>query len=85
MTESIARTIMTQQLCEVAKRDERIVGLIDYGSSSQGYVDAWSDIDVAVILRDADCFAFKSCWRKWAAQFGELLLVDYIEGGTCNE
>ena len=80
MAESAARTRLVQRLCEAAERDERIVGMLDYGSSSEGRVDEWSDIDVAIFLHDADFDAFACDWKEWAAQFGELLLayVGYV-------
>jgi predicted nucleotidyltransferase len=75
MPESAARTELVLQLREAAKHDERIVGMLDYGSSSEGRVDEWSDIDVAVFLRDTDFDAFARTWKEWAAQFGALLLA----------
>lgn len=81
MTETLARLDMKQRLCEAAERDERVVGLVDYGSGGQGHVDAWSDIDVAVILSDADSSAFQNGWIAWAAQFGEILLANRHDGG----
>ncbi len=75
MPESAARTELVLQLREAAKHDERIVGMLDYGSSSEGRMDEWSDIDVAVFLRDTDFDAFARNWKEWAAQFGALLLA----------
>src|SRR5260370_13502715 len=80
MLEPITREIMKQRLINAARTDERIVGLIDYGSSSQGRDDQWSDIDVSLFIRDADLAAFKRNWKSWAAQLGDLLLA-YIGGG----
>lgn len=51
MLEPITREIMKQRLINAARTDERIVGLIDYGSSSQGRDDQWSDIDVSLECR----------------------------------
>ncbi len=79
MLEPITREIMKQRLINAARTDERIVGLIDYGSSSQGRDDQWSDIDVSLFIRDADLAAFKRNWKSWAAQLGDLLLA-YIGG-----
>lgn len=75
MPEPITREIMQQHLIAAAQADERIVGLIDYGSSSQGRSDQWSDIDVSLFLRDHAFADFKRDWKIWAAQFGELLLA----------
>ncbi len=74
-TPSPAWSEMVRRLREAAQRDPRIVGLVDYGSSSEGRLDEWSDVDVAVFNRDADFDAFSADWKTWAAQFGELLLA----------
>ncbi len=79
MSEPMTRAIMQQRLIEAARTDERIMGLLDYGSSSLGRADEWSDIDVSLFIRDEDCAAFKRDWKSWAAQLGELLLA-YIGG-----
>ncbi|HSH82271.1 MAG TPA: hypothetical protein VLA19_27400 [Herpetosiphonaceae bacterium] len=79
MDELPDRTIMIRRLVDAARLDPRIVGLVDYGSSSEGRGDAWSDVDVALFLRDADFTAFEQDWKTWAAQFGTLLLA-YVGG-----
>ncbi len=78
MTETNAPAIK-RQLIAAAEGDARIVGLVDYGSSSEGRGDEWSDVDVALFLRDADCDDFERGWKNWAAQFGPLLLA-YVGG-----
>jgi lincosamide nucleotidyltransferase len=75
MNEIVTRTLMIQRLCAAAEQDERIVGLLDYGSSSEGRADQWSDVDVALFIRDADLETFNRDWETWATQFGELLLA----------
>lgn len=72
---SAAWTEMVRRLSEAAERDPRIVGLVDYGSSSEGRLDEWSDVDVAVFVRDEDFDDFSANWKAWAAQFGDLLLA----------
>lgn len=62
-----------------ARRDPRIAGLLDYGSSSEGRSDEWSDVDVALYLRDEDLAAFRAGWKEWAAGLGSLLLA-YVGG-----
>ena len=69
------RAAIRQRLIATARQDPRIVGLVDYGSSSEGRADAWSDLDVALFLRDADLPAFEHDWVAWAGQFGPLLLA----------
>jgi hypothetical protein len=56
-----------------------MVGLVDYGSTSEGRGDEWSDVDVALFVRDDDLEAFQRDWVSWAGQFGRLLLA-YIGG-----
>lgn len=75
MPESAARARMVQRLVEAARRDPRIVGLLDYGSGSEGRLDEWSDLDVEVFLRDEDFDPFARDWVGWAAQLGDLLLA----------
>jgi len=60
---------------DLVQSHERIVGLLDYGSSSEGHADQWSDIDVALFIREADLAPFEQHWKAWAAQFGQLLLA----------
>ncbi len=82
MPQSLARTEMVKRVYEVAVQDDRIVGLVDFGSGGQGRVDEWSDIDVAVILRDGDYPAFRQDWIKWVNQFGDILLVNKHNAGS---
>jgi streptomycin adenylyltransferase len=74
-----ARVAMIRQILVAVERDSRIVGVVDYGSGSEGRMDAWSDVDAALFVRDADFDAFARDWKTWAAQFGRLLLA-YIGG-----
>ena len=78
MTKANASAIKSR-LIFAAERDPRIVGLVDYGSSSEGRADEWSDVDVALFLRDADFVEFERVWKEWATQFGPLLLA-YVGG-----
>ncbi|MDP9315982.1 MAG: aminoglycoside 6-adenylyltransferase [Chloroflexota bacterium] len=81
MTQSLAtlRTGIRQHIMVAAQRDERIVGLVDYGSSSEGRADTFSDLDLALFIRDSDLVSFEQDWKSWAAQFGPLLLA-YVGG-----
>jgi len=79
MTITLTREAMWQRLGTVAKADTRIVGLVDYGSSSEGRADAWSDVDAALFIADTAFDAFVAGWRAWAAAFGPLLLA-YVGG-----
>jgi len=79
MTITLTREVMWQRLGAVAEADARIVGLVDYGSSSEGRADAWSDVDAALFIADTAFDAFVAGWRAWAAGFGPLLLA-YVGG-----
>lgn len=70
---------MIRRVVAAAEDDPRIVGLADYGSSSEGRADEWSDVDLAVFVRDDDLEPFEHQWKTWAARFGPLLLA-YISG-----
>ena len=75
MSGSPARAALVERLLQSAQGDPRIVGLLDYGSGSQGRLDEWSDLDVEVFLRDADFEGFARHWVAWAGQLGRLLLA----------
>lgn len=79
MNPSDIRNQFIAQLLAVAQQDQRIVAVVLGGSQSEGRADAWSDLDFALFLRDADRDAFHREWKQWAAQFGPLLLA--YEGG----
>lgn len=73
------RTTIQQRIVAAVSADPRIVGCLDYGATSAGRGDAWSDLDVALFIRDGDLAAFEADWKTWAAQFGDLLLA-YVGG-----
>lgn len=73
------RARLIRQLTDAAAQDTRVVSLIDYGSSSETRADRWSDVDLALFIRDADLDAFERDWQRWAAQWGTLLLA-YVGG-----
>jgi lincosamide nucleotidyltransferase len=68
-----------QRILEAARTDPRILGCIDYGSTSEGRGDEWSDLDIALFIQDSELEAFEKNWKQWASQFGNLLLA-YIGG-----
>jgi hypothetical protein len=74
------RQEMRARILAAAEADPRIVGVLDYGSSSEGRDDAWSDLDLALVLDDEALGPFSADWRDWAVQFGPLLLA--YEGGV---
>ncbi len=81
MTQSLAtlRAHIRQQVVIAAQLDQRIVGVVDYGSSSEGRADPLSDLDLGLFLDDRALIAFEHEWKTWAAQFGPLLLA-YVGG-----
>ncbi len=66
---------LRQCVIDAALYDPRITGVLDYGSRSEGRDDEWSDVDLAVFVRDEDFDAFDAGWEAWAARFGPLLLA----------
>lgn len=68
-----------QHIINAAQADPRIIGCIDYGSSSEGRGDEWSDLDIALFIQGTELEAFEKNWKQWAAQFGHLLLA-YVGG-----
>ena len=69
------RAELQTQVVVAAEGDPRIVGLLDYGSHSEGRGDEWSDVDLEVFIRDDDFDAFEADWVAWAGRFGRLLLA----------
>lgn len=58
----------------VAREDERVLAVLDYGSTSEGRGDAWSDIDLAIVIRPDDWDDFNGSWREWLGSCGRILL-----------
>jgi hypothetical protein len=81
MVQKITRQEFLQNLCTVVAADPAIVGLLDYGSSSEGRADQWSDVDVALFIRDEALPDFSQRWKSWAASLGELLWAYLHEPG----
>lgn len=82
MAELDGRSEMVRNVIGAARRDGRIVGLVDFGSRGGRWLDDWSDIDIGVFVRDDDFDVFVSEAAAWVARFGDLLLVlDIVPGG----
>ncbi len=75
----LTRQILRQRILDATERDPRLVGLLDYGSASEGRADALSDVDLALFVRDEALANFRAQWATWAGQFGDLLLA-YTSG-----
>ena len=76
---AVLRSDLRQRVLAAAHQDPRIVGLVDYGSSSEGRADAFSDLDLALFIQDGAFESFHAHWKVWAAPFGPLLLA-YVGG-----
>ena len=70
-----ARAAVRQELLTALAADPRVVACFDYGSSGQGAGDQWSDLDLALYIRDDELRPFAAAWQQWAAHFGDLLLA----------
>lgn len=57
-----------------ATSDDRVLAVLDYGSTSEGRCDAWSDIDLALSIRPATWDDFNASWRDWLGESGTILL-----------
>lgn len=79
MTPTDNRSKVQQRILEAARTDPRILGCIDYGSTSEGRGDEWSDLDIALFIQDSELELFEKNWKQWASQFGDLYLA-YIGG-----
>ncbi|MGN6031470.1 MAG: hypothetical protein ACTHQE_07370, partial [Thermomicrobiales bacterium] len=65
---------LRQRLVEAVQADDRVTGLLDYGSTSEGRGDRWSDVDSSLFIRPADYDAFVAEWASWQGQLGTVLL-----------
>jgi hypothetical protein len=64
------RATMISRLLAAARQDERIVGLLEYGSGSEGRSDQYSDLDVAVFIREPDFAPLNRSGRRGPASWG---------------
>ena len=65
---------LRHRIVDAVIADERLLGLVDYGSSSEGRADRWSDVDCSLFVQPAALEDFTSRWTTWIAQFGPVLL-----------
>lgn len=69
------RSQIRAHIVRVAESEPRITGCLDYGATGHGSGDQWSDIDLALFIRDEALDSFEATWQSWATQFGPLLLA----------
>jgi lincosamide nucleotidyltransferase len=79
MPEPHAARAILDRVVDAARRDHRIAAVLVGGSLSEGRADAYSDLDLALFVADADLPSFERDWKSWATGFGRLLLA-YIGG-----
>ena len=72
---ALTNRLLRQRIVDAVERDPRIVGLLDYGSASEGRADALSDVDLVLFVRDEALADVRAQWITWAGQFGDLLLA----------
>lgn len=69
-----AREGLMHRILAVARADERVLAVLDYGSTSEGRGDAWSDIDLALSIHPDAWDDFTAGWEGWLARYGPVLL-----------
>jgi len=67
-------TELRRRIVEAVTADDRLMGLVDYGSSSENREDRWSDVDCSLFIRPEDYPEVVAAWQVWIGQFGPLLL-----------
>jgi hypothetical protein len=65
---------LRRRLVDAVNADDRVIGLLDYGSTSEGRDDRWSDVDSSLFIRPPDYEAFAAEWASWQRQLGTVLL-----------
>ncbi len=73
-TQRRAKNDLLDRIMAIATEDSRILAVLDYGSTSEGRGDAWSDIDLAILVRPDARDAFNASWRQWLESCGPVLL-----------
>lgn len=69
-----ARNDLLDRILTLSTSDPRVLAVLDYGSTSEGRGDAWSDIDLAISVRPDAWDAFCASWREWLEFCGPVLL-----------
>jgi hypothetical protein len=69
-----ARGRLLQSILVQARRDARVLAVLDYGSTSEDRGDVWSDIDLALSIRSDAWGDFTANWEAWLAECGTVLL-----------
>lgn len=72
--QSHARSQLLRCILDHARHDGRVLAVLDYGSTSEGRGDAWSDIDLALSISPDAWDNFRVSWEAWLAECGTVLL-----------
>ena len=75
--EEIMQTIISEM-----RNDERILSVILAGSTSRGFNDRFSDIDLVIVVDDEN---FRSCCKEWVEWFGNQYNEMMHFGGPLHE
>jgi hypothetical protein len=73
------RDLVKRRIIASASDDQRIVAVLDYGSTSEDRGDEWSDLDLALFIREEDLVSFEAEWQGWSKKFGDHL-VSFVGG-----
>ena len=71
----VARDRLLAAILTQARADERVLAVLDYGSTSEGRGDSWSDIDLALAIDPTAWDDFTARWREWLASCGPVMLA----------
>lgn len=69
-----ARSQLLQCILAHCRRDARVRAVPDYGSTSEGRGDPWSDIDLALAIRPDAWDDFRTNWVTWLGECRPVLL-----------
>lgn len=73
--QAAARNRLLAAILAHARNDSRVLAVLDYGSTSEGRGDAWSDIDLALAIDPTAWDPFTERWRDWLASCGPVMLA----------
>lgn len=78
----LAREAFLQTLTEKVKADPRFLAVWLEGSLGRGNADRYSDVDVHVLLLEADAQALKPQWEAWLGGVRRLVFFNLLFGGA---
>jgi predicted nucleotidyltransferase len=69
---------ITDRAVEQARADGRVVGVLVYGSRATGTADGYSDLDLGIVVGDADVEAFVADAPSFVDGLGEALFLEHF-------